>query len=95
MPRNKNGNDDAFVEVSFETKFTSNEKYHFWTFLFTLILMVLGFLFLITVMFYFYQTSIYHKYSTERKGLKKELMKIKDTEYQNFLLGELENQKMR
>ena len=34
---------------------------------------------------------MYNRYAKERKAIKRELMKIKDTEYQNFLLQESEN----
>jgi len=38
---------------------------------------------------------VYNRYVKERRALKKELIKIKDTEYTNFLLQESENVKAK
>ena len=71
--------------------FTSNDKYFVWTFIFLVILIVLGALFTISLVAYCRQTFVYNRFAKERKSIKRELMKIKDTEYQNFLLQESEN----
>ena len=42
---------------------------------------------------YIYQRYTYHKYAKEQKQIKRELLKIKDTEYYNFLLQESQNYK--
>jgi hypothetical protein len=50
------------------------------------ILIVLGTLFVCALLAYCRQSFIYNRYAKERKTIKRELMKIKDTEYTNFLL---------
>ena len=82
---------DVFVEIKMEMAFTSNDKYFVWTFIFLVILLVLGGLFVIALVAYCRQTYVYNRFAKERKQIKRELMKIKDTEYQNFLLQESEN----
>jgi predicted membrane protein len=84
---------DVYVQVKFETTFKSNDKYFRWTFVFIIILIVLGFLFLMSLLFYCRQSYVYASKAKERKYIKQELMKIKDTEYTNFLIGENESLK--
>lgn len=82
---------DVYVEIKMEIAFTSNDKYFVWTFIFLVILIVLGSLFTIALIAYCRQQFVYNRYAKERKAIKRELMKIKDTEYTNFLLQECEN----
>lgn len=82
---------DVYVEIKMEIAFTSNDKYFVWTFIFLVILLVLGALFVIALIAYCRQSFVYNRYAKERKAIKRELMKIKDTEYTNFLLQESEN----
>jgi len=56
--------------------------------MFTLILGVLGFMFLVSGACYVRQSYKYNVLSRERKMIKQELLKIKDTEYTQFLLNE-------
>ena len=70
---------------------TSNDKYFVWTFIFLVVLIVLSALFVFALIAYCRQTFVYNRYAKERKAIKRELMKIKDTEYTNFLLQESEN----
>ena len=82
---------DIYVQIKMEMAFTSNDKYFVWTFIFLEILIVLAVMFVISLIAYCRQTFVYNRYAKERKAIKRELMKIKDTEYQNFLLQESEN----
>jgi hypothetical protein len=82
---------DVYVEIKMEITFTSNDKYFVWTFVFIVILIVLAALFVLALLAYCRQTFVYNRYAKERKAIKRELMKIKDTEYTNFLLQESEN----
>lgn len=61
--------------------------------IFILLIIILGSLTLLTSVCYGYQRYTYHKYAMEQKAIKRELLKIKDTEYQNFLLQESQNYK--
>lgn len=72
---------DVYVEIKMEIAFTSNDKYFVWTFIFLVILIVLGALFTISLVAYCRQTYVYNRFAKERKSIKRELMKIKDTEY--------------
>jgi hypothetical protein len=82
---------DVYVEIKMDILFTSNDKYFVWTFIFLVILLVLAALFVIALVAYCHQSFVYNRYAKERKAIKRELMKIKDTEYTNFLLQESEN----
>ena len=82
---------DVYVEIKMEVAFTSNDKYFVWTFFFLVILLVLAAFFVIALVAYSRQSFVYNRYAKERKAIKRELMKIKDTEYTNFLLQESEN----
>lgn len=79
--------------VQFETIFTSNDKYFAWTFIFIIILSILGFLLVFSLTCYVRQSMVFRSKSKERKLLKQELMKIRDSEYTNFLLDQSENLK--
>ena len=92
-PRNEDGSEDVFLNIWFETKYTSNSKYASWMSMFLLLLIVQGSLFVITGVCYIYQRFLYFRYAKERQQIKRELMKIKDTEYHNFLLQESEQYK--
>ena len=61
--------------------------------MFLLLLIVQGSLFVIAAVCYIYQRFLYFRYAKERQQIKRELMKIKDTEYHNFLLQESEQYK--
>jgi len=82
---------DVYVEIKMEVAFTSNDKYFVWTFIFLVILLILAALFVIALVTYCRQSFIYNRYAKERKAIKRELMKISDTAYTNFLLQESEN----
>jgi len=56
--------------------------------MFTLILGGLGFIFLVSGACYVRQSYKFNVLSRERKLIKQELLKIKDTEYTQFLLNE-------
>ena len=43
---------DVFVEIKMEMAFTSNDKYFVWTFIFMIILIVLGVMFALALMTY-------------------------------------------
>jgi hypothetical protein len=60
---------------------TSNDKYFVWTFIFLVVLIVLAALFVLALIAYCRQSFVYTRYAKERKAIKRELMKIKDTEY--------------
>ena len=77
---------DVYVEVKMQIDFASNDKYFAWTFIFLVVLIILGVLLVISVFAYCRQAFVYNRYAKERKAIKRELMKIKDTEYTNFLL---------
>ena len=83
-----NGDKDVYLKLLTKTTYQANGKYIFWTFMFTLILGGLGFCFLVAGACYVRQNYKYNIYAKERKTIKQELLKIKDTEYQNFLLNE-------
>ena len=76
---------DVFLTLDTRVKYTSNNKYFYWTFIFTIVLVCLGVLLMIAFLAYFRMTCRYNQYAKERKELKRELMKIRDTEYANFL----------
>ena len=84
---------DIYVIVQFETIYTSNDKYFAWTFIFIIILSILGFLLVFSLTCYVRQSMVFRSKSKERKLLKQELMKIRDSEYTNFLLDQSENLK--
>ena len=75
------GSKDVYLKLYTKTTYQSNGKYIFWTFMFTLILGCLGFLFLVAGACYIRQTYRYNVYSKDRKAIKLEILKIKDTEY--------------
>mmetsp|Transcript_17700 Transcript_17700/g.29938 ORF Transcript_17700/g.29938 Transcript_17700/m.29938 type:complete len:261 (-) Transcript_17700:333-1115(-) len=87
-PRPEDGSKDVQVELSFEFTFTSNDKYFAWTFVFTLVLVALIIVFMISAILYIRMVYLYNRHAMERRNIKRELMKIKDTEYKNFLLME-------
>ena len=60
-----------------------------------MVLIVLGTLLVLALIAYCRQAFVYNRYAKERKAIKKELMKIKDTEYTNFLLQESDNFKRK
>jgi len=79
--------------MSFQTTFTSNNKYFSWMFIFLLLLIIFSSTIVISFGFYVYYRYQYFKYAREKRQIKRELMKIKDTEYSNFLLHESEHYK--
>lgn len=93
IPRNPDGSEDVFIQVWFRTQYTSNSKYSSWMSMFVLLGIVLGSLFIFAAAAYSYQRCVYFRYAKERKQIKRELLKIKDTEYYNFLLQESEQYK--
>ena len=74
-----------------KTIFTSNNKFYYWTLIFIVILGILGGILVISFLAYCRQAFVYNRYVKERRAIKQELLKIKDTEYTNFLLRESEN----
>jgi uncharacterized integral membrane protein len=67
--------------MSFQTTFTSNNKYFSWMFIFLLLLIIFGSAIVVSSIFYVYYRFKYFKYANEKRQIKRELMKIKDTEY--------------
>ena len=59
--------DDIFIKVTTEMRFTSNEKYEAWSFIFTVIFISLGALALASFLFFLRMTCIYQNYSMERR----------------------------
>lgn len=84
------GSKDLYIELMIKTTFSSNNKYYFWTLMFAIILIILGVLLIMAMVCYCRQTWVYNRYVRERQDIKKELLKVKDTEYANFLLQESE-----
>jgi len=95
LPRNDIGDESLIklLDVEIKTTFTSNNKYYLWTVMFIIILGVLGGLLLLSFLCYCRQTYVFNRYTNERRAIKLEFLKIKDTEYTNFLLRESENLK--
>ena len=89
-PVPSDGSKDLYIELSIKTTFSSNNKYYFWTLMFMIILIILGVLLIAAITCYCRQTWVYNRYVRERQEIKKELLKVKDTEYANFLLQESE-----
>ena len=85
-PQTGDGSEDLFINMEVRSTFTSNNKYFFWTWIFSLIVILLGGLLVLSLICYCRQSYVYNRYTKERRALKKELIKIKDTEYTNFLL---------
>ena len=84
-PIPRDNSKDVFLTLDTYISYTSNNKYYFWTFIFTIVLVSLAVLLMISFLAYFRMTCKYNQYAKERKDLKRELMKIRDTEYANFL----------
>lgn len=83
------------LSVTYELRYTSNNKYASWTFIFMLLLIVFGSFLIITIICFCRQKYLYGYYSKERKQIKRQLEIIKETEYANFLLIESENLKRK
>jgi len=73
------------VIVTTEMKFTSNDKYEAWSFIFTVIFISLGLVALLSFLFFLRMTCIYQNLSMERRQLKRKIMEIQETEYSDFL----------
>jgi len=86
--------DHLFVDVQIATIFTSNDTFYFWNLVFIIILLTLVALLSLSVLCYLQRTWRYNFYVKERRKLKHELLKIKDTEYTNFLMKQSESLKM-
>lgn len=82
---------DISMSLEIKSTYTSNNKYYVWNVVFIIVLSVLGGVLLISVLVYWRKVFVLNRYVQERRLLKQELMKIKDTEYTNFLLRESEN----
>ena len=80
------GSKDVFLELETVTTFKANNKYIFWTFIFTVVLVLLSLAFLLSGACYVRQSWKYNMYQKERKAFKLELLKVKDSEYTTFLL---------
>lgn len=78
--------DHLFVRVDITTTYTSNDKFFFWNLIFLYILCTLGALLIMSTCCYCWKTFKYNRYVKERRLLKQELIKVKDTEYTNFLM---------
>jgi len=79
--RAEDGSEDVYIKMSFQTTFTSNNKYFSWMFIFLLLLIIFGSAIVVSSIFYVYYRYQYFKYAKEKRQIKRELMKIKDTEY--------------
>ena len=75
------GSEDVYIKMSFQTTFTSNNKYFSWMFIFLLLLIIFSSAVVVSTGFYIYYRYQYFKYANEKRQIKRELMKIKDTEY--------------
>ena len=82
----KDGSMDIVMSVSVNTIFESNRKFQVYVRGFSVILLCLAILLISALTFYCYQTFKYNRYVRERKKLKFQLMKVKDSEYTSFLL---------
>lgn len=82
-----------FVDVNVTTTFTSNEKFYFWNWIFITLIAFLGFVLVLTFLCYVWKVRKYNNYVFERRILKTELLKIKDTEYTNYLMRASESLK--
>lgn len=58
--------------------------------MFVFMFVILGSLFLVASICYSYQRFIYMRHARDRKQIKREMLKIKDTEYNNYLRKESE-----
>jgi len=82
-----------FVDVHIATIFTSNDTFFFWNWVFIIIIISLGAMLGLSILCYCQRTWRYNFYVKERRKLKRELLKIKDTEYTNFLMRQSESLK--
>ena len=80
------GSNDIYMKVDFKYEFTSNDKYFVWTFFFGIILASLMVILLLSCCLYTKMNYDYNRHAKERKALKQQLLKAKDTEYANFNL---------
>ena len=80
------GSKDVFLELNTVTTFRANNKYIFWTFIFTIVLVLLSLSFLLAGACYVRQSWKYNMYQKERRTAKLLMLKVKDSEYTNFLL---------
>ena len=78
--------DHIFVDVNITSTFTSNEKFFFWNWVFIILIIILFSLLFFVLLCYCWKVRKYNGYVSERRALKQELIKIKDTEYTNFLM---------
>jgi hypothetical protein len=85
--------DHLFVDVNITTTYTSNDKFYFWNWIFIILIGTLGSILGLTILCYCCKVRKYNNYVSERRILKKELLKIKDTEYTNYLMRASENLK--
>ena len=85
-PYPTDGSLDLWIGLSITATFTSNNKYFFWTLIFSVILLILGSLLLFAFICYCRQSFVFNRYARERREIKQELLKLKDTEYTNFLM---------
>lgn len=83
--RPNDGSKDVNVELGFTMTYTSNNKYFAWTFIFVIVVIALGVVFLGSLIVYLRMTLKYRAYAKERKEMKQLLLKMKETEYRNFL----------
>lgn len=80
--------DSLFVVVSAETSFTSNNKFYFWTLMFTILLSVLGGVLFIAIVCYIRKSYVLNRYKQERREQKMERIQEEDSSYKSFLMLE-------
>jgi hypothetical protein len=83
--------DTVFISVHLLTSYTSNDKYANWTLFFIVILATLVGLLVFSLICYKWQVYIFTSKTNERRDIKRQLMKLNDQQYSNFLKMESEN----
>lgn len=66
-PEDQSGEKTVHISVKYELKYTSNNKYASWTFIFMLLLIIFGAFLIITIICFCRQKYLYGYYSKERK----------------------------
>ena len=73
-PIPEDGSEGVFISYQAQLNFTSNTKYFFWTWIFSIVLIGLGSVFVLSLICYWRQTYVYNRYAKERKEYKRQLL---------------------
>ena len=72
------------VGVTTTLRYTANNKFASWTYIFAILLILFGGALICTIICFCRQKYLYMYYAKERKQIKRQLEIIKETEYANF-----------